>query len=71
MQMMNKAIEDAADFSEFQRKLLEETRKHAHQVLEAKSGSILDALASRQDQPRRPGENREQYRARIFGKAKA
>lgn len=69
MQMMNKAIEDAADFGEFQRKLMQE---HEKKVAQHQGGIIEALIAKEHSQPqRRPGENREQYRARIFGKAKA
>jgi hypothetical protein len=55
MEMMNRAIEDAADFTDFKRKLEQRQPGYAH--------GLRDHALQRP--PKRPGENREQYRARL------
>lgn len=79
MDVMNRAIEDAADFLEMKRKLME-THEQRIRALEQQRGKheMLDDLqkmeiAPKPDNralPKLPGENREQYRARIHGKVK-
>lgn len=72
MEMMNRAIEDASDFMDMKRKLM---RRMDDAVFEAKRDPEQEEMrkvhARAPQPPRRPGENREQYRARIHGKVKA
>lgn len=70
MEAMNRAIEDASDFMEMKRKLLERNE----QLIAARergAKEMLTDMGKMQIAPKRPGENREQYRARIHGKAAA
>lgn len=74
MEMMNRAIEDASDFMEMKRKLLENhERRFAELAQQRGKHEMLDDLQKMEiapgKPPKRPGENREQYRARIHGKA--
>ena len=57
MEMMNRAIEDASDFSDMLKKLQEAVPLRR----EVDHGQDL------QPPPKLPGENREQYRKRIYG----
>lgn len=65
MEMINRAVEDASDFMEMKRKLLE---RRDRLILAGERKEIEPKVDPRQP-AKRPGENREQYRARIFGKA--
>ena len=68
MEMMNRAIEDASDFMELKRKLL------GREAFERTTSAPLAEMRKRTERdlsPKRPGENREQYRARIHGKVTA
>lgn len=53
MEAMNRAIEGAADFGEFKRRLLQAAEDQRDEVAAALKGQ------------KRPGENREQFRARL------
>lgn len=61
MQMMNRAIEGASDFREMMRKL---EAGHDQQRAE------VHALTRPNVSPKRLGENREQYRARLRAESK-
>lgn len=79
MEAMNRAIEDASDFMEMKRKLLEKHEQHFTELQERGAKEMLTdmgklEIAPKPDTrqwPKQPGENREQYRARIHGKAAA
>lgn len=58
MEMLNRAIENARDYEEFRRKLVE-----------PRPGTIQLGTAMGSP-PKRPGENREQYRKRIREEAR-
>ena len=72
MEMMNRAIEDASDFMEMKRKMLEQMDKRILAHEQRGRHEMLDDLQKMEiapgKPPKRPGENREQYRARIHGK---
>lgn len=57
MEMLNRAIEDARDFEEFKRRMQEKIPP----LIEATKTTVS---------PKRPDENREQYRARLRAEAK-
>lgn len=61
MEMINRAIEGASDYAEFQRKLLDGA-KSPHDQTERRLATVDD---------RRTGENRQQRRARIRSERKA
>lgn len=65
MEAMNRAIEDASDYTEFQRKLLQKRHDWAVAALPER------VMAEPPRSPRRPGENREQHRARLRAEQKA
>jgi len=56
MEMLNRAFEEAADFKKFKRELLE-----AH----------IKAPQRTNKPPKRPGENRQEYRARLREEARS
>lgn len=64
MEMMNRAIEDASDFQEMMRKLQQRREvgtirpQYAHEMEAAQQRKPLP--------PKRPGENRRDYRARVL-----
>lgn len=58
MEMINRAIEDASAYAEFQRDLI-----RAGLVDRKPSIAVVAHLPPKS--PRRPGENREQHRARL------
>lgn len=68
MEAMNRAIEDASDYAEFQRKLLSQEESDRRAMRSRLPAELTPAAAKRMVSPRRPGENREQHRARLFGK---
>lgn len=73
MEMLNHAIEDASDFEEFKRKLTRPKRIILVGRQTGKVGTLDDMVgvpSPRTLPSRRPGENREQYRARVYGHAK-
>jgi hypothetical protein len=69
MEMMNRAIEDASDFGGMLKKLQENIPLREDSNLAAKLRREVDEMAAQDIErvapPKRPGENREQYRARI------
>ena len=67
MEMMNRAIEDARDYTEFQRELIESGRDRVA-VRNRWGDKVSPAAQKLMGSPRRPGENREQHRARLFTK---
>lgn len=70
--MMNRAIEDASDFMEMKRRMLERAEDAMRaDVFERKLAEAAQKMQAEPQHQKRPGENREQYRARVFGKAKA
>lgn len=81
MEAMNRAIEDASDFMEMKRKLMERNEQlivarergaqEMQEMLDDMGKLEIAPKADQRQQPKRPGENREQYRARIFGKKTA
>jgi hypothetical protein len=75
MEMMNRAIEDASDFMDMKRKLMAKLDEHRDTVQKTGAHEMLDDMQKMeiapQQQSKRPGENREQYRARIHGKVKS
>jgi len=73
MEMLNRAIEEAREFEEFKRRVTKPGRRVI--VAGRQTGKASGYLAERLGMPpprtlppRRPGENREQYRARVFAK---
>ena len=68
MEMINRAIEDASDFMELKRKLLD---REAFERTTSAPLADMRKRPARDLSPKRPGENREQYRARIHGKVTA
>jgi len=64
MEMMNRAIEDAADFMEMKRRLMEHNDKLFAEACQGQQGHApkSNPLSSFE---KLPGENRQQYRARI------
>ena len=76
MEAINRAVEDAADFMEMKRKLLEKHEQRIQAFEQRGRHEMLDDLqkmeiAPKPDNrklPKQPGENRQQYRARIHGK---
>lgn len=67
MEMMNRAIEDASEFREMMRKLQEPAKRG---VRIAHPAEVLPAIrAVPPKPPKRRGENRAQYRARIHAQA--
>lgn len=68
MQMLNRAIEDAAAASEFLRQL-ETSTTRSPEVETADSTSAPAQGRVRMPSPKRPGENRAQYRARLRAEA--
>lgn len=69
MQAMNRAIEDASDFSEFRRKLMES--RDFGPIRNRWGDAITPEAQKMMQSPRRPGENREQHRARLRAESKA
>ena len=65
MEMMNRAIEDAADFGGFMQKLqqVRERAREEVQQLHARDSTPHEQGAF--DSDRQPGENREMHRARL------
>lgn len=68
MEMMNRAIEDASDFMEMKRRLMQ--RAEIAMREDSFERKLADA-AQKVQPPKRHGENRAQYRARVFGKVQA
>lgn len=67
MEMMNRAIEDAADFRDMLEKLQGGQPVPGHARSEAERAAIQKFINDAPRIPtRRPGENRSQYRARVF-----
>jgi hypothetical protein len=65
MEMMNRAIEDAADFSDMLTKL-EQRASDGH--LAKTLREQVDQLEAAHARPvKRPGENRVKYRSRVYG----
>ena len=62
--MLNRAFEDAADFTDMMRKLQEP----GHHIRPAVV--ITKEMQRKPLPPRRPGENRRDYRARVLGAQK-
>lgn len=68
MEMMNRAIEGASDFQEMMRKLQQRREvgtirpQYAHEIEAAQKAKTLP--------PKRPGENRRDYRARVLAAQK-
>lgn len=58
MQMLNRAIEDAAYTADFIRKLQEPARRS--------TAPITKEMQAKPIPPKRPGENRRDYRARVL-----
>ena len=72
MEMMNRAIEDASDFGDMLKKLkgdvpIREEFEAAKLAAQADKQEHADRRIAELMSPRRPGENREQHRARIHG----
>ena len=72
MEMMNRAIEGAADFGEFKRRLMADAQDQRALIdqLRQKCNAPEDAPTLPRGQ-KRPGENREQFRARLRAERKA
>lgn len=79
MEMMNRAIEDASDFMEMKRKMMESMDKRliaAERAQRTGAHEMLDDLRkmeiapARPIPPKRPGENRRDYRARVLSAQK-
>jgi hypothetical protein len=64
MEMINRAIEGASDYAEFQRRLISDA------VVDRKPPAQVIVKVPPQS-PRRPGENREQHRARLRAASEA
>ena len=71
MEMMNRAIEDAADFVGFMQKLqqVRERAREEVQQLHERDSTPHDQGAF--DSDRQPGENREMHRARLKAERRA
>lgn len=63
MEMMNRAIEGASDFRDMMRKLQEPMPQRPAVVITPEMRAALP--------PKRPGENRRDYRARVMSTQKA
>jgi hypothetical protein len=80
MEMMNRAIEDASDFMEMKRKLMQTQESRFRELEQRGRHEMLDDLrkmeiapapiAARPIPPKRPGENRRDYRARVLSAQK-
>jgi hypothetical protein len=70
MQMMNRAIEDASDFRNILLKIERPLRNLENEPLR---DPVLEKARKQAERiaAKRPDENRQQYRARVLGKAKA
>lgn len=76
MEMMNRAIEDASDFMDMKRKLMQVRDGQMLEKMEAMQRGrheLLDDMRKMEIAPtvppKRHDENRQQYRARVHGKA--
>ena len=66
MEMLNRAIEDASDFTDMMKKL--DKQDHADTHLASKLREQVDRLEKANARPvKRPGENRVKYRSRVYG----
>lgn len=65
MEMLNRAIADAAEFRDFQRRLTEKAQVRIGTIERAAPAVVADAPKP----SKRKGENRQQYRARVYGGA--
>jgi hypothetical protein len=67
MEMMNRAIEDASDFMEMKRRMLEraETAMRAADFERTLADAAQNVRPQMTRPLKRPGENRQQYRARL------
>jgi hypothetical protein len=70
MEMMNRAIEGASDFREMLRKLQDTQREDFARLMSERPAKAPPALR-KPIPPKRPGENRRDYRARVLSAQKA
>lgn len=65
MEMMNRAIEDAADFGGFMKKLQQVHERARDEVSQLHERETTPHDQNDEDGDRQPGENREMHRARL------